>query len=74
VLSYLRKAKNDAVLVVINMSAAPRSVSFILWPQRLKVKSAKTLLTTQPSLRNNSSLAQLSLEPFAVYIAAVETK
>jgi alpha-glucosidase len=72
VLSYLRKTKTDAVIVVINMSAAPRTANFKLSKQRLSVKSAKTLLTTQPSLQNNSSVAQLSLEPFAVYIAALK--
>ncbi len=71
VLSYLRKTKNDAVIVVINMSPAPQKVNFKLSRQGLSVKSAKTLLTTQSSLKNNSSLAQLPLEPFAVYIAAL---
>jgi alpha-glucosidase len=72
VLSYLRQAKNEAVLVVINMSPAPQTVNFKLSKQRLSAKSAKTLLTTQSSLQNNSSAAQLSLEPFAVYIAALQ--
>ena len=66
------KSRNDAVLVVINMSAAPQTLKFDLSKQRLSTKSAKTLLTTQSSLQNNSSVAQLSLEPFAVYIAALE--
>jgi len=74
VFSYLRKTATDAVLVVINMSATPQTVSFKLSKQRLNVKSAKTLLTTQRSLQNNSSVAQLSLEPFAVYIAAISKK
>jgi alpha-glucosidase len=72
VLSYLRKTKNDTVLVVINMSAAPQTVNFKLSKQRFSAKSAKTLLTTQSSLQNNSSIAQLSLEPFEVYIAALQ--
>jgi alpha-glucosidase len=72
VLSYLRKTKNEAVLVVINMSAAPQTVNFNFSKQRLGAKSAKTLLTTQSSLQNNSSVVQLSLEPFAVYIAALQ--
>ena len=72
VLSYLRKSATDALLVIINMSAAPQTVNFRLSKQRLNVKSAKTLLTTQPSLQNNSSVAQLSLEPFAVYIASLK--
>ena len=71
-LSYLRKTKSDAVIVIINMSATPQTVNFKLSQQRLNVKSAKTLLTTQPSLQSNSSVAQLSLEPFAVYIAALK--
>jgi alpha-glucosidase len=72
VLSYVRKTATDAVIVVINISPAPQSVNFKLSKQRLSVKSAKTLLTTQPSLQNNSSVAQLSLEPFAVYIASLQ--
>jgi alpha-glucosidase len=72
VFSYLRKSKSHAVIVVINMSASPQTVNFKLSQQRLNVKSAKTLLTTQPSLQNNSNVAQLSLEPFAVYIAALK--
>jgi alpha-glucosidase len=72
VLSYLRKTKNDALLVAINMSAASQTVNFKLSKQRLSAKSAKTLLTTQSSLQNNSNVAQLSLEPFAAYIAALQ--
>jgi alpha-glucosidase len=71
VLSYLRKSGNDAALVVINMSAAPQKVDFALSPQGLSVGSAKTLLTTQASLKDNSSVQHLALEPFAVYIAEV---
>jgi alpha-glucosidase len=72
VLSYLRKTQNDAVLVVINMSAAPQTVNFKLSKSRLNAKLAKTLLTTQSSLQNNSDVTQLSLEPFAVCIAALQ--
>jgi alpha-glucosidase len=72
VLSYLRKSATDALIVIINMSAAPQTVNFRLSKQRLNVKSAKTLLTTQPSLQKNSSVAELSLEPFAVYIASLK--
>jgi len=72
VLSYLRTTKNDEVIVVINMSAAPQAVNFKLSKPRVNAKQAKTLLTTQSSLQNNSNVAQLSLEPFAVYIAALQ--
>jgi alpha-glucosidase len=72
VLSYLRTTKNDAVIVVINMSAAPQAVNFKLSKPRLNAKQAKTLLTTRSSLQNISNVAQLSLDPFAVYIAALQ--
>ncbi len=71
VLSYLRRYQDDAVLIVINMSASPRNVSFDLSKQGFGSGAAKTLLTTQPSLKNTSSVKQLSLEPFAVYIGEV---
>jgi hypothetical protein len=46
-------------------------VNFDFSKHRLTAKSAKTLLTTQSSMQNASTVAQLSLEPFAVYIAAL---
>jgi len=54
------------------MSAAPQTVNFKLSKQRLSARSANTLLTTQSSLQNNSDVTQLSLDPFAVYIAALQ--
>jgi alpha-glucosidase len=71
VLSYLRKSSHAAMIVVINMSTSPQNVSFNLAPQGLGAGAAQTILTTQASLKNNSSLQQLALEPFAVYIARV---
>ena len=71
VLSYLRRYKNEAVLVVLNMSAQPQDVSFDLSPQGFPAKSAHTLLNTMSARSKESSLAHLSLEPFAVYIGAV---
>ncbi len=71
VLSYLRKSSTEAAMVVINMSAARQKVEFDLSPLGLRAGSAQTLLTTQAALKNNSSVQQLALEPFAVYIAKV---
>jgi alpha-glucosidase len=71
VLSYLRRYKNEAVLVVLNMSSQPQEVSFDLAPQGFNVKSARTLLTTMAPGSKAGSLSHLSLEPFSVYIAAV---
>jgi alpha-glucosidase len=72
VLAYLRKSNDDAVIVVINMSTTAQKVSFDLSAQGLSANSVKTLLTTQSSLRSNSSLAQLTLEPFAAYVGKLK--
>ncbi len=71
VLSYLRRYQDDAALIVINMSSSPQKVSFDLTKQGFESGTAKTLLTTQSSLKNTSSFKQVSLEPFAVYIAEI---
>ena len=72
VLSYLRKSGDYAVLVAINMSAVPQAVHFDLSQQGIAATSTKTLLTTQATLKEKASLAQMSLEPFAVYIGALK--
>jgi alpha-glucosidase len=71
VLSYLRRYKNEAVLVVLNMSSQPQEVRFDLAPQGFTVKSARTLLTTMAPGSKEGLLSHLSLEPFSVYIGAV---
>ena len=72
VFSYLRKSGDYAVLVAINMSAVPQAVHFDLARQGIAATSAKTLLTTQTTLKEKASVAQISLEPFAVYIGALK--
>ena len=71
VLSYLRRYKNEAVLVVLNMSSKPQEVSFDLAPQGFPAKNAQTLLTTMATGSKVDSVSHLSLEPFSVYIGAV---
>ena len=58
----LRKA--DAVIVVINMSDVARAAKFDLTKMGLGGAAARTLLTTQPSLKDNTAVKQISLEPF----------
>jgi alpha-glucosidase len=70
VLSYLRRYKNEAVLVVLNMSSQPQQVSFDLGHQGFAVQSASTLFTTMGA-GSKVSLSHLSLEPFSVYVGAV---
>jgi alpha-glucosidase len=70
VLSYLRKYKDDAVLVVLNMSSEPHKASFDLASQGFSSAKVKTLLTTAGS-ETAPDISQLSLEPFGVYIAEI---
>ncbi|MFZ1973914.1 MAG: alpha-glucosidase [Candidatus Acidiferrales bacterium] len=72
VLSYLRTTKTDAVIVVINMSDAERAAKFDLTKMGLGGAALRTLLTTQASLKDNTSVKQISLEPFAAYIAEIK--
>jgi alpha-glucosidase len=69
VMSYLRKYKDQAVLVVLNMSAEPQKASFDLSAQGFASAKPKTLVTTMKG--SVGSLSQISLEPFAVYIADI---
>jgi alpha-glucosidase len=69
VLSYLRRYKNEAVLVVLNMSSQPQQVSFDLTPEGFAAQTAHTLFSTMES--KASSLSHLSLEPFSVYMGTV---
>ena len=69
-LSYLRKYKSEAVLVVLNMSPEPQKASFDLASQGFAAAKVKTLLSSTGS-STAPDISQLSLEPFAVYIAEV---
>ncbi|GAC1700629.1 MAG: alpha-amylase family glycosyl hydrolase [Candidatus Acidiferrum sp.] len=68
VLSYLRREKSAAILVVLNMSNSMQKVSFDLAGQGFSSAKAETLLTdSNPAPQG--SITQLSLSPFSVYIA-----
>jgi alpha-glucosidase len=70
VLSYLRRYKNEAVLVVLNMSNARQHISFDLSAEGFASAKTTPLLTTlaaPPAGR----LDQVALDPFAVYIARI---
>ena len=72
VLSYLRRYKDEAVLVVLNMSSSPQQVSFNLQPVGITASSAKTLVTSGKANRDSASLKSISLEPFSVYIGEID--
>ena len=70
VLSYLRRYKNEAVLVVLNMSATAQQINFNLSEQGISSAKATTLLTSSANA-SSGQLDQVTLEPFEVYIARV---
>jgi alpha-glucosidase len=71
VMSYLRRYKDRAVLVVLNMSAEARKASFDLAPQGFESKEVKTLLTTMSQLQDATTMSEMALAPFSVYIGEV---
>jgi len=71
VMSYLRRYKDHAVLVVLNMSAEPQKASFNLSPQGFSSSEAKTLLTTMPGMQGNANPSEMALAPFSVYIGEI---
>ena len=72
VLSYLRRYKNEAVLVVLNMSGSPQHVSFDLGGKGFGGAKLTTLLTT---LKNPpGGLSEVGMEPFGVYIAKLSVE
>ena len=71
VLSYLRKYKDETVLVALNMSPAAQKVSFDLSAQGFSDAKAKTLVTSMSQSQQEATLTNLTLEPFGVYIASI---
>jgi len=71
VLAYLRRYKDEAMLVVLNMSGSEQKVSFDLGRKGFSGPSAATMLTTLKSHPPAADLSALSLGPFDVYVAKV---
>ncbi len=67
VLSYLRRYRNEAVLVALNMSGSMQTVNFDLTQLGFSRARVKVLLTTLQS-PPNARLEKVSLEPFSVYM------
>ena len=70
VLSYLRRYKNETVLVVLNMSNAKQHISFDLSAEGFASAKATPLLTTLAA-PPKGRLDQVALDPFAIYIARI---
>jgi alpha-glucosidase len=73
VLAFLRKipGKNDAILVVLNMSAESRTVKFDLSSEGVRESSAKPLLAAPEIGGESTLLAHFTIPAFGVFIGSV---
>jgi alpha-glucosidase len=73
VLSFLRKSpgNGDSILVVLNMSAEPRTVSFALEKYGVRESSARPLISAPEMGRGSAPLTHFTVPAFGVFIGAV---
>jgi len=71
IMLYLRKYKNEAVLVAINMSGTEQKVSVDLSVAGLAKATTKGLVSSPESFKNTIATDTLTLPAFGVYIASV---
>ena len=71
VLSYLRRYKDQAVLVVLNMSGQKHKAAFDLTSQGFTGTKVSTMLTTVKTSPKEVSVLSITLEPFGVYIGKI---
>ncbi len=74
VLSYLRTAPagSTPVVVAMNMSAQPKTVSLDLSSAGVQSKTIRTLAASAPSLANATSLQSLTLPPYSAWIGSLQ--
>ena len=74
VLSYLRKSTDGSpsVVVSLNFTAQPQTVSLNLGGTGVTGNSVKTLMADDPSLESTTSLTHIELPPFASWVASVQ--
>jgi alpha-glucosidase len=71
VLSYARVAKDGkAILVALNMSAAPQTVSLDAKSAGIRQSSLTTLMTSPASMERPASAGTIVLPPFAAWVGA----
>jgi glycosidase len=71
VLSYLRKEKDEAVLVVLNMSNTSQKVKLNLQPQGYSSPKLSVLLSTFQQPASAAPAETVNLPPFGALIAKV---
>jgi alpha-glucosidase len=72
VLSYVRTSGMSSVVVAMNFTSAPQTISLDLSKAHRKGHLVKTLLTDDPALNKASSLKSITLAPYASWIASVQ--
>ena len=74
VLSYLRKGVNGSpsIVVVLNFTAQPQTISLDTQAAGVKATTVKTLLTNDSSLEQTNSLNKITLSPFASWIGSIK--
>jgi alpha-glucosidase len=72
VLSYVRQgvAGQPAVIVAVNCTAKPQTVSLNPQPAGVSGKTVHTLLTDAPSLQQQSDLSAIKLPPYASWVGS----
>jgi alpha-glucosidase len=73
VLSYARKAEGGSVVVVsMNFTGEAKTVSLDLSAVGVSATKVKTLATDDPALKGATSLSNITLAPYASWVAVVE--
>ena len=74
VLSYIREgvAGRPAVVVALNFTAEPQTISLDLTPANISGHTVKTLLTDAPSLERTSSISNITLPPYASWVGSIQ--
>ncbi len=74
VLAYVRTAPDGAqpVVVAMNMSDSPKTISLNLTDGGIKGEKAHTLAASDPSLQGVTAFKSVTLPPFASWIASVQ--
>jgi alpha-glucosidase len=72
VLSYVRVKGGSAVVVALNCTGQPQTISLDVSAAGVEGKSVKTLLTDDADLNTARSLQSVTLAPYASWIASVQ--
>ena len=74
VLSFVREgvAGHPAVIVALNCTAQPQTISLDLTPVNISGTAVKTILTDASSLKQNSSISHITLPPYASWVGSIQ--